>query len=884
MKKYKTINKQPDYNIFNITKINLSVEGNILLMTSSENNNTFIITDSNLFYVIEKGILKNTKKYKISLSFRKSSKKLQAEDKESKIWCDKLGNHVIIKYKNNLFYYNPHIPKDKFQEINLLYNNYYLQPYALAFNNDYYDTVDTGDFLFFDINSDIYKIRIQIKDKNKIISFISPIFSFNPINFHIVNPDESDDDEDDEENFSDLNFFKLDKYEKILDMKIIFSSQNNDSEEIYDINSVKKNILILAITKNKIFQFYGKDSYEKVFENYSIENGDILKAYKIFHNKKNFSLEKSRIQLFNQYLPFYKFESFQKSELILSCMFQSGYCLGRYEDLLNPIPTKEFIIYDYPKTQNKNSFPIMVCQSLIHIFFLYDDCLIIKNKMTNRIASTIQLSEKYIDMYYHVVMNEIILYSTNNIYKIPLDMETKYIWEYYIEIGNYKLALENLTKEDKYMKPILQKLYGDLLFEQKKYLEAAEHYAFSDENFEHICLKFLKINNSQALLKYLSLIFHFKIEKNNKNNNKISDAGSIKEEKYFIEKYLINTWIFELLIIRKEEYKKDEIIPFIRDYTRNNIHGKDYIDKNILYFVLNSYGSFEEFIEYTKINEDYELVIFYLINCGKAIEALEYVKEFFYFGIDNVNNIMKKMFYKYGFVFMRQNPNETINLLEDHFNLFNNQKKIIKILLSFNFNTRNSKEENTKEIIKYIKKLILNKKESNDDNLNKNANANLYNLLLLFSSIITLKENRLDYFNELKDIINIGQQQIFFDLNFAKIIFINNKIALSYIYYLYGDYKQFVQISLDNNLKDILKIVLENIENKNLIKEIIHMIINYKKRNNFFELRDFDKENQNKDALHPLNSFTLAITDNLKINIFNDDDILDNTIINILLS
>ena len=882
MKKYKTINKQPDYNIFKIKKINLPIEGNILLMTSSENNNTFIITDSNLFYVIEKGIPKNAKKYKISLSYKKS-KKSQTEDKESQIWCDKLGNHLIVKYKNNLYYYNPHIPKDKFQEINLFYNNYYLQPYAIAFNNDYYDTIDTGDFLFSDINSVIYKIRIQVKEKNKIISYFFPIFSFNPINFQIINQDEGEGDEDDEEDmFSDLNYFKLDKNEKILDMKINFTVQNND---IYDnINNAPKNILILAITKNKIFQFYGKDTFEKVFENYTIENGNILKAYKLFHNKKNFIFEKSRIQLFNQYLPFYKFETFQKSELLLSCMFQSGYCIARYEDLLNPTPTKQFIIYDYPKTQQKNSFPIMVCQSLIHIFFLYDDCLIIKNKMTNRIASTMKLLEKYIDMYYNLVMNEIILYSPNNIYKIPLDIETKYIWEYYVEIGNYKFALQTLTKEDNYMKPILQKLYGNLLFEQKKYLEAAEHYAFSDENFEHICLKFLNINNIGALLKYLSLIFHFKTEKKNSIKGKKCDVNEIKEEKYFIEKYLINTWIFELLIIKKEENKKEEIIPFIRDYTRNNIHGKDYIDKNILYFVFNSYGSFEELIEYAKINQDYESVIFNLINCGKAIEALEYIKIFFYFGIENVDIIMRKMFYKYGAVFMKQNPNETINLLDEHFNNCNNhQKEINKILLSYNFNKINFKEENIIAIIKYIKKLILCRNGPNKNKENKKETNNLYNILILFLSLITPKQNRLDSFNELEDLLNIGQQKIYFDLNFSKIIFKNNKIALSYIYYLYGEYNQFIAISLDNNLKNILKIVLDNIENKNLKKQIIHIIINYKKRNKLNEFKEFVDENEDTDTLQPLNAFTLAITDNLKINIFNDD-VLENSIINILLS
>ena len=107
----------------------------------------------------------------------------------------------------------------------------------------------------------------------------------------------------------------MDKNERILDIKIIFSCENKDIYEANTNNEGKK-LLILAITKNKIFQFYGKDSYQKVFDNYSLESGNLIKACKLFHNKKNFNLKKSRIQLFNQYLPFYKYEKFKKTELL----------------------------------------------------------------------------------------------------------------------------------------------------------------------------------------------------------------------------------------------------------------------------------------------------------------------------------------------------------------------------------------------------------------------------------------------------------------------------------------------------------------------------------------------------------------------------------------
>ena len=865
MKINKTINKHNIRNIFKMQEINYSFEGTILYVTTSENNNMFILTDYGNFYVIEKGIEKYIKKYKISavLPSNKKYRKYQTENKPSQIWCDKLGNHVIFNYKYNLYYYNPNIPKEKIQELNICNNYYYIQPYAIGFNNDFYDQKDTGDILFSDFNSDIYQLRIQVNDKNKIRVLFFRIFSFNP-QYQIISKEDFEvDDEDDEDNFSNLMMFKLDKNEIILDMKIIFSFENTD---IYDtnLNNERKNILIIAITKNKLFQFYGKDSYEKVFQNYGIENSEILKAYKLFHCRKNYNLNKSRIQLFNQYLPFYNFDTFKKPLLLFSCMYQCGYCIGTFKDSLNPIPTKDFIIYNYPKVNNKKTLPIVVAQSIIHIFYLYDDFLIIKNKLTNRVANTILLKEKMLDIYYNIVMNEIILYSEKNIYKISLDLENRYLWEYYIEIGNYKFALQTLTKEDKYMKPILHKLYANLLFAQKKYLDAAEQYAFSDEKFEHVCLKFLSLNNIESLIKYLSLIYYYKNRNNSKNRNSSKKIKEDINQDNFIEKYLINTWIFELLIIKKEEYKNDDMVPFIRDYTRNTIHGKDYIDKNILYFVFNCHSKYEELIEYAKINQDYEIVIFTLINRGNAGEALEYIKILFYFGIDNINNIMKKMFYKYGNLFMKINPKESINLLDNYFKIYENPIEIIRILLSFNFKSNSSNDEALPTIIVYIKNLLINNFGTNESKI-----KTLYHLLILFLSLFLInnKKNINELINYLIILIN-KEHKKYFDFNFTKIIFKNKPAIISMIYYTFCDYNKFVRISLDNNLINNLKIIFDKLNNNNIKNEILHNILKYQKEKNIFNI---NKDKKNDDEKNIINDFVLQITDNLKIYIFNDE-------------
>ena len=164
-------------NIFDIQKIDYSIIGNILYMISSESGNIFILTDSAFFYSIEKGKQNYIKQYYLEI-YSFGDYKVQTEYKESQIWCDKFGTHVIIKYSNIIYYFNPFILGEKIKPLYLVYQSIYLQPYAIAFNDDFYDRYDTGLILFSDYNSRIYEFQIVLVDKSEIyIVTFYPIFS-----------------------------------------------------------------------------------------------------------------------------------------------------------------------------------------------------------------------------------------------------------------------------------------------------------------------------------------------------------------------------------------------------------------------------------------------------------------------------------------------------------------------------------------------------------------------------------------------------------------------------------------------------------------------------------------------------------------------------------
>ena len=125
------------------------------------------------------------------------------------------------------------------------------------------------------------------------------------------------------------------------------------------------------------------------------------------------------------------------------------------------------------------------------------------------------------------------------------------------------------SKENKMIRPKLHKIYGDYLFEKKRFMKAAEEYANSDENFEHVCIKFLSTNNNLALLKYLSLVYYLRMKKHIGDNKDNDDS-------YFIEKYLINTFIFELLIGINENKNNRDVISAIRCKRKDKIYFDTY--------------------------------------------------------------------------------------------------------------------------------------------------------------------------------------------------------------------------------------------------------------------------------------------------------------------
>ena len=894
MKDYKIINKKLDVNKFSPQKLDISISGNILYVTSIPfpNKKIFLLTDTDKFYIIENNNLSKPQVFQLKSDYLNSDKlkpiKFQTDSLESQIWTDKKGNHVIIKYKRICFYYNPNLKK-KIEELNLInFGNTLIQPYAVVFNEDKCNNRDTGVFLLSDYNSSIYEVQLFLSDENEMMrSRFGEILKLKIDNKKSTQPSE---------NSFNLNFFEMDKDDRIIDFKLITQDET---------------ILLLAITKNLLFQFFGKKDFRSVFNNYNVETGDISKAVKKFFPQKQKS---NQVKIVKKLKNGEKFEinrvekekkepsAFSRIQLLkkenkneidsFGFMSDCGYIIGEINKDLKP--QNQFNIFKYYKfekeTKEKSEIihqimPKAVCESNFNRFFLYTNYLVVQNKLTNTIKQNEHIKLDLIDIF----DNEdfIIVYSKKNIYKIPLDNENDNLYEDYIQKGDYKTALL-LKKDDALLRPSLHKLYADNLFNNKQYLEAAIEYAFSNEIFENVCIKFLKINNTVGLIRYLILIMQFRLNhiKTEKKKDKMEEGetnGETKEnnKEQFIERYLLHTWLLELLAEKLENENNDELVKEIKGITKYESVGSKYLDENLIYNILNLFNKQDELIAFAAFKKDYEIIIRSLISKKKIDLTLEQFNLSFCGDGGQLDTKLKKYFYKYGNLLIKENIPKTIDSLNQYFRP-ENPEELIRLLISPNFKSITENESNFKIVMKYIKDLMKPDKKKDKEQKNVlNKYQNLHNLYILLVSQSKFGTYKQSFLRELKSIIDTFTQnqqfekkgkitdKIYFDLNFAKKIFkekedTKSKEILCLIYFLLNQYLDSIDVAIENNFEELLLYLTKNILDEKFRKKIWLKIFVYEKeKHNLTKAKEIIEKSDN---IIKIEDVIPLMSDNEKLN------------------
>ena len=852
----------------NIQNWDLKLDDRIKYITSIEKNFTYILTQ-NFFSIYDKSKDSLTK-YPIPESNNNLFSDLNKNQDfiGSRIWPDYFGIHIIFKLDGIVYYYNNCFQDNKkIKQLNFIEegNKEYIEPYALSFNNINKNQKNSDEIIFTDINSIIYTLNIKIDDNGEMTEKIRKIFDLK----NLIKESVYLNDKDKIEDYNKENNELIDNY-----LTKIYSLMDKD-DYIYDIKifvgeekitvgkkiNIIKHYFIWAISKRIIFQFKGKNSINETFSKIKNENNTTEMDYKIFPKKNKISLDNPRLQIF---------KSSKKNKNYFFWNNEFGFIFweitkekGENNKPSLPLIQKDFNLYKYIKLNSEGKYekkpcPLACARSSRHIYFLYNDSLVIINTLTKKIIHTENLKdEKYFDMIYNPHMNKVIIYSKRNIIKVSFENEINILWKDYIQNGDYESALQNYQKDDENFKAKLHKLKANDLFQKKNYEPSGLEYVLSDENFEHVSIKYSKLNNIDYLINYLNLLNKIKFSKIEENKNN-QENGEEENNNFFIQKYLINTWLLQLLLekegndmnnenTKEKENKKIEKTNIKQlMYDSIYIDSDKYIDKLIIFNSLRYYGRHNDFIFLAGKKNDYRAIIFDLVNHYKYKEAINNLMDYLSYSTDE--DYLKKLikiFFMYINIFVKESPNDVIDLLSNYCHLIDDPKKIVRVLINFDDIYKNQLDDKVYEkVISFIKRLLSlskNNKKSNDISLNldDSVKQNFYNLYLLYLSNTYKKE----YLDELDDFlkklikdsnksrIKFSSTKIIdkikiFDFSFAENIFKNHKSALSLLYCLKRQYNKSLLYAVECKDINIPIFIANSIVNPKKKKEIWFSLFN----------------------------------------------------------
>ena len=797
---------------FSLKKLEFGEENEtILAMTTSKNYIFFLTKEHNILLVNSKTLEYMNESH----SLPKPKEKNEYQEKDfDKIWTDLEGIHCIIRHNNSIYYLNSNnkncIELEMFKDKEIC---------AVALDDRNTNNRTTNYFLAVDYNNKIYQCRIDIEkneftEQDEVKEHIEKLMTLKIT------------DSDEEENF--------DKKKSILDRiyGIKFTHATNET-----LDKSKDSCYIIAVTRNKLYQFKGPGSsnFKQILSRYSKNKTIVNDACKYFPKTKNqfkvefdilYSNEKREVGK-NKFKNFDVFKKF-------GWRTGSGYCFGdldvfEYSSGL-PKEIEKFTVVPFHKITDKgikeiNASPISVVHTVNHIYILYSDSLTVLSKITSNIIHTEYLDKKYNLMILDKYANDkgvLLLSSEDGVDQISLENENVDIWRDYLDIGDFASAKHYCPEE---FKKKINRLDAENQFKINMVV-GANKYAFSDEKLEIVCLKCLLGGNLEALHAYLET---YKVEN-------IKEADTNREQA--LQLNLIITWLIELFLSKDKTDKQD-----FNNLIKLN---KKYIEApELIYQILLDYGKMTEYEEFSSILEDYKRVVVHHINQGQIGKALSFLTNTSLWLVDspkeNMNLLISlgNIFLENSHFFFQNIPIDAFDflnsiLIKSNVEIDNYIENVILALMSrTDKDVNRSKNINIlseEEKIKFNKetKCILDNLKNFKDGKSfhsyvkkqiKGQMNNIHNLYILYLSLNPSNKDIINRFlkNYLESDANGKKTTISFQLDYAKTLLKDNKIAYSYILALMGKYSEAISYILkkdenDENKKEIDKIKLDTAE------------------------------------------------------------------------
>lgn len=583
---------------------------------------------------------------------------------------------------------------------------------------------------------------------------------------------------------------------------------------------------VVAVSDSHFYQFIGNPIFENLFKKYK-ESKFLDSACKTFPQEGN--LPRSQLQLL------YKQDNISS----FGWMTFAGFCYGNFgRDAFDLVRNFTIVPYAHIKKDggvDTEDNPLAIAHTDYHIFMLFSDSISIISKITSNIVHTEYIND-IVNMHYDRFSNSIWIHSSRNLYRLVIEYEDRDVWKAHLEKEEFDLALQHCrAKNLPYVKKVA-KLYGNYLFEKGDFINAALNFAESDEKFEEVALKFLVYNKYDALKIYLQIV----------------DSQRFKDSD-LMQKSLIGTWLIEIYLNELNNTTDSNALYTIKKNLSDlMMEKKEFLDTSTVYQLLQHYGRVNEFLEFAELKKDYETVILHYINEKEIKQGLKKLTE--YSSDSSKMNDLYNIFTRYSNIFMKYEPELTIDLLIKNFRNNFEPNKIISAIM----NTDIQKRE---KVVGYLNILI---------NETKVKDKNIHNLYIFFLSQIGTPDSikqLLYYLQRYQE--DKFKENIFFEIDYALKVFSQFKIypAQAHALAIMGKYDEAIKVALDNGYVIVAKRIAKSVDDPKIKKHLwLEIFINEIKKNqdNF----NLALETMNDSDILKIEDVLPHIMGNIKIEVF----------------
>lgn len=419
----------------------------------------------------------------------------------------------------------------------------------------------------------------------------------------------------------------------------------------------------------------------------------------------------------------------------------------------------------YPRDgDEKSQNPLSMVMTEFHVLLLFPDRLKVMCVLNEQLIYEDVFPDRFgrlLGLCSDPVKGTIWAFTGQSIFKYKVTREARDVWQMYLDKNEFELAKEYCRDNVAQLDRVLTK-QAEYLFEKGEYQESAMMYAQTQNSFEEIALKFIKLDGKDALKSFIQ--------------KKLSALRP--QDKTQIT--MLVTWLIEIFLNQLGEMKEqgqDESDEYrkVQEEFRMFLaqpKNKECVSNNrgVVYDLIASHGDVEDMVFFAVLMQDFEKVITHHIQHDNYKGALGQLSK----------QTDTELVYKFSPLLMQYIPKETVSLwisLRDNLEPI----KLIPALVQYD---HNKNREQGNEAIKYLEFCI----EQLD-----NKDQAIHNYLL--SLYAKLKPDQLmTYLN----IQGTDEDTICYDLKYALRLCAEHghKKACVHIYSLMGLYEEAVDLAL----------------------------------------------------------------------------------------